>query len=203
MEKKHYFLSKKPDSSAYPSWKLAFPDLIHCLQENQIPEESVDVIWIVSTVKGWEETVPLFQKKGKNVVVLSMQPNTEEAFRAFSVGARGYGHALSSPTILKQIDSVIAQGGLWVGPDLFMGLMQLSQGNNTTTVNPESEHGSTLSEREREVADQVVKGLSNKEIARELNITERTVKAHLGAIFRKLDIRDRIQLVLRFKSGAS
>jgi DNA-binding NarL/FixJ family response regulator len=42
----------------------------------------------------------------------------------------------------------------------------------------------------------VVKGLPNKLIARELNITERTVKAHLTAVFEKLQVSDRIKLVL-------
>ncbi len=42
----------------------------------------------------------------------------------------------------------------------------------------------------------VAEGRSNKEVARQLDITERTVKAHLGAVFRKLGVRDRMQLVL-------
>jgi DNA-binding NarL/FixJ family response regulator len=54
-----------------------------------------------------------------------------------------------------------------------------------------------LSGREAEVAREVVAGRSNKEIARVLGITERTVKAHLGAIFAKLGVRDRLQLALR------
>ena len=42
-----------------------------------------------------------------------------------------------------------------------------------------------------------MEGCSNKEVARQLDITERTVKAHLGAIYRKLGVRDRMQLVLK------
>ncbi|MCH8282968.1 MAG: helix-turn-helix transcriptional regulator, partial [Chloroflexi bacterium] len=54
-----------------------------------------------------------------------------------------------------------------------------------------------LTERERAVALAVAEGRSNKEVARLLDITERTVKAHLGAAFRKLGVRDRMQLVLK------
>lgn len=201
MAKQHCFLSRESATSEVPSWRQAFPNLIHCYQETQIPEETVAVIWVVSTRKNWQEAVQRFQKQHKTIVVLSMQPNTEEAFKAFSAGARGYGHALSSPMILQQIDSVISQGGLWVGPELFTSLMQLSQNGVKATDTPAPKQGATLSEREQEVADQAVRGLTNKEIARELSITERTVKAHLGAIFRKLGVRDRIQLVLHFKSG--
>jgi DNA-binding NarL/FixJ family response regulator len=53
-----------------------------------------------------------------------------------------------------------------------------------------------LTERERQVAQAVAAGASNKEIARQLGITERTIKAHTGAIFEKLAVRDRLQLSL-------
>lgn len=54
-----------------------------------------------------------------------------------------------------------------------------------------------LSERELQAAKLVAGGASNKEIADQLAITERTVKAHLSAIFEKLGVRDRLQLSLR------
>ena len=54
----------------------------------------------------------------------------------------------------------------------------------------------SLTEREREVAIAVAQGASNKEIARQLDITERTIKAHVGAILEKLGVRDRLQLSL-------
>jgi DNA-binding NarL/FixJ family response regulator len=54
-----------------------------------------------------------------------------------------------------------------------------------------------LSEREAQVARLVAAGFSNREIADRLAITERTVKAHLTAIFEKLGLRDRLQLSLR------
>ena len=60
----------------------------------------------------------------------------------------------------------------------------------------------SLTERERAVAEAVAAGLSNKEVARRLDITERTVKAHLSAAFRKLGVRDRMQLVVRLRMAA-
>lgn len=54
-----------------------------------------------------------------------------------------------------------------------------------------------LSGREITVAQLVGQGASNKEVARQLDIAERTVKAHLTAIFEKLQVRDRLQLSLR------
>ncbi|UUA74872.1 helix-turn-helix transcriptional regulator [Cellvibrio sp. QJXJ] len=59
-----------------------------------------------------------------------------------------------------------------------------------------------LTGRERAVAELVAAGKTNKEVARELDITERTVKAHLGASFEKLGVRDRLQLALAFSNNA-
>ena len=54
-----------------------------------------------------------------------------------------------------------------------------------------------LSDREAQVAKFVAQGANNREIAQALQISERTVKAHLSAIFEKLGVRDRLQLSLR------
>jgi DNA-binding NarL/FixJ family response regulator len=53
-----------------------------------------------------------------------------------------------------------------------------------------------LTEREREVLALVAEGLPNKQIARRLEITEKTVKAHLTSVFRAIDVTDRMQAAL-------
>lgn len=55
----------------------------------------------------------------------------------------------------------------------------------------------TLTSRERQIAYAVASGRSNKEIAALMHISQKTVKAHLGSVFQKLDVRDRLQLVVR------
>jgi DNA-binding NarL/FixJ family response regulator len=59
-----------------------------------------------------------------------------------------------------------------------------------------------LTKRERQVAKAVAEGLSNREIAARLNISERTVKARLTGVFQKLDVRDRVQLALLLRGSA-
>ena len=58
-----------------------------------------------------------------------------------------------------------------------------------------------LTKRERQVAQSVSSGLSNREIAERLNISERTVKARLTTVFQKLGVRDRVQLALLMRGG--
>lgn len=194
----HCFLTK--DAKSYPAWKLAFPDLILQTEVETISNMAPGVYWILTNLANWEAIVTKALQHDKRVLVLSMSPNIEEAFKAFSAGARGYGHAWSSPFVLKQMDAATEQNGLWVGENLFTELMQLSQRPQSRSKESVLQEESGLSARELEVAKLVAEGKSNKEAARALNITERTVKAHLGAIFRKLNIRDRIQLVLHFKT---
>jgi DNA-binding NarL/FixJ family response regulator len=142
-------------------------------------------------------------------IVLSSTPTDDEAIQCFSLGAKGYCNAHSGAGNLQSVADVVLHGGLWLGPSLLQRLI-------TATVRPEFQPliepvllpsasvVSRFSEREREVAAAVANGLSNKEIARQLDITERTVKAHVGSVFEKSGVRDRLQLALLLnRTGAS
>lgn len=129
---------------------------------------------------------------GCPVVVLSNLPSNEEGLLAFSAGAAGYCNALAIPAVLRQVAGVVEQGGLWVGQDLMQRLFTAL----TARAAPVQTALAALSAREHQVAQAVARGGTNKEIARAMGITERTVKAHLSAIFEKLGVRDRLQLSL-------
>lgn len=129
---------------------------------------------------------------GCPVVVLSNLPSNEEGLVAFSAGAAGYCNSLAIPAVLRQVSAVVEQGGLWVGQDLMRRLFSAL----TARAAPVQTSLGVLSVREHQVAQAVARGGTNKEIARAMGITERTVKAHLTAIFEKLGVRDRLQLSL-------
>jgi len=136
------------------------------------------------------------QFQSAKVVVLANTPNQADCFSALSAGAVGYAHAYSPSAMLVEIKTVIGHGGLWLGQELLQRLIETSTklaGNQPAYVNGLLEQ---LTSREREVAVEVAKGLSNKEVAKLLNITERTVKAHLAATFERLGAKDRLQLAL-------
>jgi two-component system, NarL family, nitrate/nitrite response regulator NarL len=127
---------------------------------------------------------------------LANMPNHAESLHALSLGAMGYAHAYSEANMLKEIKTVISHGGLWLGQDLLQRLIETS--SKLTGNHPEYVEGllEKLTKREKDVAIEAAKGLSNKEIARILDITERTVKAHLASIFERLGAKDRLQLAL-------
>jgi len=129
---------------------------------------------------------------GCRLVVLSNVPGEEEGAALLEAGAAGYTNSLAVPELLHQIATVVASGGLWVGPELMQRLMSALAA--LTQRQYASKSLDKLSGREREVALAVARGESNKEVARNLGITERTVKAHLTAAFELLGVRDRLQL---------
>lgn len=135
------------------------------------------------------------------IIVLANAPNQAEALHALSLGAMGYCHAYIAPAILKEIKTVIISGGLWLGQELLQRLIEVS----TNLVGNQPDYVESLllklTKREKDVAVEAAKGLSNKEIARILNITDRTVKAHLAAIFERLGAKDRLQLALMLNSN--
>ncbi|MEQ1440586.1 response regulator transcription factor [Fontimonas sp. SYSU GA230001] len=137
------------------------------------------------------------------LVAMSLQPDAAESMAMFEAGASGYCHALAVPELLRQIDMVVRHGGLWVGPDL-MARAAAATARLRADAPVAEDRLTELTPREREVAQQVAAGAANKEIARNLDISLRTVKAHMGAIFDKLGVRDRLQLVLALRQdGAS
>lgn len=130
------------------------------------------------------------------IVVLANTPSHAETLQALSAGAMGYAHAYSAPEMLKEIRTVVHHGGIWLGQQLLKRLIETSvklTGNRSEVV---EELLGRLTSREKEVAIEAAKGLSNKEIARGLKITERTVKAHLAKSFERLGVKDRLQLAL-------
>jgi two-component system, NarL family, nitrate/nitrite response regulator NarL len=132
----------------------------------------------------------------KRIVVITSLPSPHETIAVLAAGAAGYCHALATPELFQRVAIVVSHGGVWVGSEILNHLT-----SSISRMLPEEGPTATpalglLSSRERDVALQIRKGASNKEIAAALDITERTVKAHLGSIFNKLGIRDRLQLIL-------
>ncbi len=132
--------------------------------------------------------------KCKAIFALTCNPNFAEGTHLLSLGIKGYGNLFMEKIKLRDALYVIKNGNIWLYPE-FLQMMITSFSKNLNEINQEEIE--QLSNREQEIATLIKKGLSNKEIATHLNITERTVKAHLSSIYEKLNIKDRVALVIK------
>lgn len=130
------------------------------------------------------------------VLCLSSKLDNIIGYKLLKQGVKGYGNNYMTPMNLKEAIKVIKNDKLWVNPELMSFIIQ----NSTLSKKPKYETKiNELSQRELDVSRFVSKGLTNKEIAKELEITERTIKAHVSTIFQKLQIKDRVTLGIMMK----
>jgi DNA-binding NarL/FixJ family response regulator len=134
------------------------------------------------------------------VLALSSNPGNEEGMAWLQWGAAGYAHALSAPELLRQVFSTLNAGGIWVGREIMQQLCARF-GQLVPPAAQDQSWTTQLSSREVDVVEALRLGLANKEIARKLDITERTVKAHLTSVFHKFGVEDRLQLLIRLTGG--
>lgn len=180
-------------------WREAFPSARGVRPADKLDERGTGLVWLlVPPGKAAARLVaPIRRRIGSRpLIILADEPGEEDALAALGAGASGYCNAHAASEVLLQVATVVENGGLWVGQRL---LQRLLAGTARLAPPPVAEGGAwsvSLTEREREVAIAVAQGASNKEIARQLDITERTIKAHVGAILEKLGVRDRLQLSL-------
>lgn len=138
------------------------------------------------------------------ILVATRAFNADEELSLLRIGAMGCFRKDIDPAMLNRIVTVVRDGGLWITRSLIPGLIEEIRVRHGDRVkeNPvrENHHLQILTPREQEVATLVGSGASNKQIARTLNISDRTVKAHLTTTFQKLGITDRLHLAL-YMSG--
>ena len=134
------------------------------------------------------------------IILLSSGFEVKEAIRAVKSGARGVCHKDIEPSMLKKAIEVVQKGEVWMGRKLVSHLLSeivsLTESRQRDPPNLSEVCLDYLTPREFQIAQMVGNGAHNKEIAQRLNICERTVKAHLTAIFNKLQIPDRLRLGL-------
>lgn len=131
------------------------------------------------------------------IIAMGHQPSDDEGIAVLRAGARGYCNVHIDPRLLAKAVETVQLGEVWIGRRLIDRLVAMV--GSAAAVRMDADCGvdlDALTAREQEIALQVGGGCSNKVIAQRLGITERTVKAHLGSVFGKLGVRDRLQLAL-------
>lgn len=128
-------------------------------------------------------------------IAMSPTPTAIEGLELLQAGVRGYCNRLISGSVLPVVIASVGNGEIWAGRQVTDHLLAVSQVQQTHD-GAQSELLDRLTDRETDIARQVAAGISNKVIAADSGISERTVKAHLNAIFRKTGITNRVQLAL-------
>jgi DNA-binding NarL/FixJ family response regulator len=206
------------DTTRVTRWRRALPreaDVIVCpsyvLAEEAIARDLPDFVlldWTLPVVSEPGAVRTLRDRSpGSQMIVMSDVPDDDVEIELFAAGVRGCCAALDDVNILRRAIHSVSCGELWIRRVLIAQLVDRLTRRDLTTVRSSrlSNPAATvllreLTPREHEVAELVSHGGTNKEIAHSLAITERTVKAHLTEIFRKLGIDDRVKLAVMMMS---
>lgn len=136
--------------------------------------------------------------------LVSDQPNEEEGIAFLKLGIVGYGNTYISSERLAAALQVIEAGGVWLGQKVIQQLILETHSKATSVDAVDIEKRlSILTRMERRVAELIARGLTNLEIAADLAIAERTVKAHLTAIYEKMRVSNRLSLALLINQGVN
>jgi DNA-binding NarL/FixJ family response regulator len=197
----HCFIDR--DAVVLPSWREALPQarFVGRAQAMAGAAGAAGILWF--RLRAGEAIADVLPSAGpaagQHFVVLCDEPDEELVMQALAAGAAGCCNSHAAPEVLRQVALVVANGGLWIGQNLLRRVVGGSARilERQPAAGKVDDWSALLSEREAQVARLVAGASSNKEIARQLSISERTVKAHLTSIFEKLGLRDRLQLSLR------
>ncbi|WP_336322108.1 response regulator transcription factor [Streptomyces lavendofoliae] len=138
------------------------------------------------------EALRKLHELGNPAKVLVVTSFTEQrtVIPALRAGASGYVYKDVDPEALAGAIRSVHAGHVLLQPEVAMALLSQEEANGGTG------RGGTLTEREREVLGLIADGRSNREIARALVLSEKTVKTHVSNILMKLDLADRTQAAL-------
>ncbi len=126
------------------------------------------------------------------IIMLTIHQDREYLFKALQLGANGYVLKDADGTVLIEAIRKVNLGDAYIQPTMARELI-VEFKRYTSGETGASRKNNLLSDRELEVLALIAKGLLNKEIAKKLFISEKTVKNHISNIFKKLNVSDRTQ----------
>lgn len=155
---------------------------------------------------GIEATRQITQTTESRVIILTTFDVDEYAFAGLRAGASAFMLKDAQPEELVRAVQVVNAGESMVAPRMTARLVEEFI-NNTSTSNYAlngiyKSRLESLTPRERDTVEAIATGLSNSEIAEKFFVSETTVKTHVRSILSKLDVRDRVQVVVfAYESG--
>jgi DNA-binding NarL/FixJ family response regulator len=133
------------------------------------------------------------------MVIIGPDSNDQIVMDSIIAGARAYLDLGAGPRMVREALDVVIAGSIWAPRKLLSKLIdRLLSGDESSPSNPRP----LLTAREEQVLQLLLLARSNREIALELGIEERTVKAHVGKLMRKVGAENRIELSMRALHGS-
>lgn len=128
------------------------------------------------------------------IIVLTIHEDREYLFKTLQMGAEGYVLKDAEPSVLIEAIRCVNSGQSYIQPNMTKELVL--EFNRVSVQEKEKRREDNLTSRELEVLQLIAEGMINKEIAKQLYISEKTVKNHVSNIFKKIDVSDRTQAAI-------
>ena len=172
-------------------------------RELQVPSEDTERLYLIHAsgkeLECYEWLLKHVSGKPLRVGVCSDLPNIHEMLECVRLGAKAYCNSHMAALHYHQMLRLLENDQSWFPPQMLDETFKLAQqAVNPTGHQPELE---ILTAREKDIAFAVGEGKSNRQIADLFEISEVTVKSHLTKIFKKLELKDRVGLVLFLKQS--
>jgi two-component system nitrate/nitrite response regulator NarL len=130
------------------------------------------------------------------IILLSRQDEAETNVSALVYGALGIVFTTDPPEILVKAIKKVNVGEVWIERSLMANVLNGLTNNHGRETDPEMEKISELTDRERDVVLLIGRGLRNKQIAKQLHLSETTIRHHLTSIYSKLGVTNRLELLV-------
>lgn len=165
---------------------------------------SADIFLVDSRTSGAVDFCRELSRKGGRpwTLLFAAEADDEWALRALEAGVRGILTKQACVEELAKAIHLVHEGQIWARQPVVTRMAEEFAAFTGANQRKRTLLTHQLSAREREVLAHAVQGLSNKEIAHQLCVSEATIKAHLTHIFQKLGLRDRVQLAAHFHGAA-
>jgi len=182
-----------PDGNCFEEFCRTPADLL--LIEQSIMEERLQDNTDDTLLDDFRNTFP-----GLRFIVFGRDISTDYLRRMLHAGVRGFIDITTTRDLLAHAINEVHSGGYWLGQKVLEQLIQSS-----VEMEQIIEQGiqdkieaiqATLTRRESEVLQRVLEGMSTREIANDLSLSEQSIKLHLGRLFRKFEVTNRSQLIL-------
>ena len=152
---------------------------------------SSESLWTLAAIR--------LKRPNMRLIVIGPENDDNLVLESIMAGARAYLDLKASPEIVHKAVEEVISGCIWAPRRLLSTLIDRLLGTSDDSLTNDPPR---LTERERQVLDLILQAYSNREIARELGIEDRTVQAHVGRLMRKTGAENRLDLLMRASNPA-